>query len=165
MILPTSSRPICARTRHVGRGPVPSEAPTAVSNTNGSTHRSGCIRPSTDPATMVISSPAVTYRSAIRQPNMPNSRTTATSFTSGLAIRKESVTPSGTPAATKPMNAGTALHEQKGVATPSAAAATFARPSRRPPSRARVRSIVTNERRIVTTKMIPLSSSRIFVVS
>ena len=44
----------------------------------------------------------------------------AISLTSGLAIRKLSVTPSGTPAATNPMNAGTALHEQNGVATPSA---------------------------------------------
>ena len=38
------------------------------------------------------------------------------------------VTPSGTPAARKPMNAGTALHEQNGVTTPSPAAMTFRRP-------------------------------------
>ena len=56
----------------------------------------------------------------------------ATSFTSGLAIRKLSVTPSGTPAATNPMNAGTAEHEQNGVTTPRPAAATLPTPSRLP---------------------------------
>ena len=57
------------------------------------------------------------------------------------------VTPMGTPAATKPMNAGTALHEQNGVMTPSPAAITLPTPSRRPPSNARVRSIDMNRRR------------------
>ena len=38
------------------------------------------------------------------------------------------MTPSGTPAATKPMKAGTALQEQNGVATPSPAAATLPTP-------------------------------------
>ena len=51
--------------------------------------------------------------------------TMATSFTIGVAIRKLIVTPSGTPAATNPMNAGTAEHEQNGVTTPSPAAATL----------------------------------------
>ena len=62
------------------------------------------------------------------KPNRPYRSTTATSFTIGLAIRKLSVTPSGTPAATKPMNAGTALHEQNGVATPSAGGGDVADP-------------------------------------
>ena len=43
------------------------------------------------------------------------------------------VMPSGTPADTNPMNRGTALQEQKGVATPRPAAARFPRPCRRPP--------------------------------
>ena len=73
--------------------------------------------------------------------------------------------PSGTPAATKPMKAGTALQEQNGVATPRQAAATLPAPSRLPPSRARVRSIERKLRRMRATKMIPTSSSRIFVVS
>ena len=64
---------------------------------------------------------------AILKPNIPYRSTTATSFTIGLAIRKLSVTPSGTPAATKPMKAGTALQEQNGVATPSPAAAMLPR--------------------------------------
>ena len=50
----------------------------------------------------------------------------ATSLTIGLAMRKLIVTPSGTPAATKPMKAGTALHEQNGVTTPSQAASDVA---------------------------------------
>jgi hypothetical protein len=68
-------------------------------------------------------------------------------------------------AATKPMKARTAEKEQNGVATPSPAAVTFATPSRRPPSSARVRSRLTNERATVTTKMIPTSSSTILTVS
>jgi hypothetical protein len=54
------------------------------------------------------------------------------------------------------MKAGTALHEQNGVATPSVAAATFATPRRRPPSSSRVRSTLRNEQ-IVTMKMMPAS--------
>ena len=75
-------------------------------------------------------------------PNRLSSRPIAISLTSGLAIRKLIVTPSGTPAATKPMNAGTALHEQNGVTTPRPAAMTLPTPSRRPPSIARVRSML-----------------------
>ncbi len=89
----------------------------------------------------------------------------AISLTSGLAIRKLKVTPRGTPAATKPMNAGTALHEQNGVITPSPAAITLPAPSRLPPSRARVRSMLMYERRIVTRKMMPESNSAILTVS
>ena len=48
------------------------------------------------------------------------------------------MTPSGTPAETKPMNSGTAEHEQNGVRTPRPAAMTLPAPSRRPESRARV---------------------------
>jgi len=81
----------------------------------------------------------------------------ATSLTSGEAMRKLRVTPRGTPAATKPMKAGTAEHEQKGVTTPS--------PSRRPPSRARVRSTLMKLRSTVTMKMIPVSNRAILVVS
>ncbi len=91
--------------------------------------------------------------------------TMATSFTIGEAIRKLIVTPSGTPAATNPMNAGTAEQEQNGVTTPSPAAAAFPTPSRRPPSSARVRSTDMKLRNTVTTKMIPASSRVILVTS
>jgi hypothetical protein len=40
----------------------------------------------------------------------------------GEEIRKENVTPRGTPASTNPINKGTAEHEQNGVTTPSMAA-------------------------------------------
>ena len=89
----------------------------------------------------------------------------ATSLTRGEAMRKEKVTPSGTPAATKPMKAGTALHEQNGVTTPSPAARTLPIPSRRPPSSARVRSTLMKERSTVTRKMTAVSSRRILTVS
>ena len=78
----------------------------------------------------------------ICQPNRVSSIPIAISLTIGLAIRKDSVTPIGTPAATKPMNAGTALQEQNGVTTPRPAAITLPTPSRRPPSSARVRSML-----------------------
>ncbi len=71
---------------------------------------------------------------------MPNNSDNATSLTMGAAIRKENVTPSGTPACTKPMNKGTAEHEQKGVTPPRDAAMILAAPSVRPASKARVRS-------------------------
>ncbi len=136
-----------------------------VSKTNGSTQRSACSRPSVHPATIAIVRPAATYSNVGPMPNIPSSSPIAISLTSGLAIRKLMVTPIGTPADTKPMNAGTALHEQNGVITPSPAAITFPTPSRRPPSRARVRSIDMKERRTVTTKMIPTSRSPILTRS
>ena len=58
----------------------------------------------------------------------------------GAEIRNEKVTPSGTPACTKPMNSGTAEQEQKGVTMPRLAARTLAMPSVLPASRARVRA-------------------------
>jgi hypothetical protein len=99
------------------------------------------------------------------QPNRPNSSTIATSFTIGDAMRKLRVTPRGTPAATKPMNTGTAEHEQNGVTTPSPAAATLPTPSRRPPSRARVRSTDMKLRNTVTRKITPVSSRTILLTS
>ena len=48
---------------------------------------------------IAITTPPATYNAVTFQPNRPNSSTIATSFTSGGAIRKLSVTPSGTPAA------------------------------------------------------------------
>ena len=112
-----------------------------------------------------MSTPDAMYTAATVNPNMPNSITTATSLTSGEAIRKDRVTPSGTPAETKPMNAGTAEHEQNGVATPSVAASTLPTPSRLPPRSARVRSTDMNERSTATAKTMPASSSTILLVS
>ncbi len=44
-------------------------------------------------------------------------------MTIGLLMRKANVTPSGTPASTKPMKSGTAEHEQNGVTIPQAGGA------------------------------------------
>ena len=71
-------------------------------------------------------------------------------MTIGAAIRNEKVTPSGTPAETKPTNSGTAEQEQNGVKTPSPAAAMLPIPSRFPASMARVRS---GEKKLRTTPM------------
>ncbi len=92
------------------------------------------------PAMMAIAKPVTMYNPAICQPNRPKSMASATSFTIGVAIRKEKVTPRGMPVSTKPMNSGTAEQEQKGVTTPNPAASTFPTPSRFPPSNCRVRS-------------------------
>ena len=91
------------------------------------------------PATMATDRPEPRYSIATFQPNMPNSSVSATSLTIGQRSGKK-VTPRGTPACTKPMNSGTAEHEQNGVTMPSEAAITLARPSLRPASNARVRS-------------------------
>jgi hypothetical protein len=47
------------------------------------------------------------------------------SFSVGEDIRKEKVTPSGTPASTNPINSGTAEQEQKGVSIPVSSAKIF----------------------------------------
>ena len=99
-------------------------------------------------------------------PNRPSSRAIATSFTSGLAIRKLIVTPSGIPEATKPMKAGhgAAGAERGDHAERCRKDVADALPVL-PPSRARVRSMLMKERSTVTMKMIPASSSTILTVS
>ena len=52
----------------------------------------------------------------------------------GEATRNANVTPSGTPASRKPMNSGTAEHEQNGVTIPKPAAATVPTTAFRPAS-------------------------------
>ena len=79
----------------------------------------------------------------------------ATSLTIGAAIRKEKVTPSGTPALTKPIKSGTAEQEQKGVTIPRPAASTLPIPVRLPPSSWRVRSALKKVRRVVIRKIMP----------
>ena len=104
----------------------------------------------TQPATIATPRPKPRYVSATFHPSIANSSPSATSFTIGAAIRNENVTPSGTPADTKPTNSGTAEHEQNGVTTPSPAAAILPIPSCRPASNARVRS---GEKKLRTTPM------------
>ncbi len=76
----------------------------------------------------------------------------------GAEIKKENVTPSGTPVVTKPMKSGTAEHEQKGVTTPSRAAITLPADSRLPAKIARVRSGVKNDRTMPTPNTTSVSS-------
>ena len=83
----------------------------------------------------------------------------------GAAIRKEKVTPSGTPAERKPMNSGTAEQEQKGVTMPRLAARALPTPSRRPASRARVRSGAKKVWITPMTKTMPVSRSSTLGVS
>ncbi len=83
----------------------------------------------------------------------------------GAAIRKEKVTPSGTPDSTKPMKSGTAEQEQKGVTTPRPAASTLPTPSRRPPSNLRVRSALKKVRTVVMAKIMAVSSNSILGTS
>ena len=98
-----------------------------VSKTNGSTQRSS-VQPAEDEPGDDGDEQArrrCTARSG-RSRTCPAAGAIAISLTIGLAMRKLIVTPSGTPAATNPMNAGTALHEQNGVTTPSPAASDVA---------------------------------------
>ncbi len=102
-----------------------------------------------------MASPVPAYRAATFQPSSPYSMTTAISLIMGADTRKEKVTPSGTPAETKPMNSGTAEQEQNGVTTPRRAASTLPTASLRPASNRRVRCGVKNER----TTPIPNTTS------
>ena len=86
-------------------------------------------------------------------------------MTIGAEIRNEKVTPSGTPACTKPMNSGTAEQEQNGVTMPRLAARTLPTPSARPASSARVRSGVKYELIMPITNTTPVSSSSTLGVS
>ena len=81
-------------------------------------------------------------------------------MTIGAAIRNDSVTPSGTPAWTKPMNSGTAEQEQNGVTMPRLAASTLANPSVRPASSARVLWGVNQELIIPIFRLISKSEIR-----
>ena len=64
----------------------------------------------------------------------------------------------------EPDERGDELQEQNGVITPSPAAITLPTPSRLPPSRARVCSMLMYERSTVTMKMVATSSSAILIV-
>jgi hypothetical protein len=91
--------------------------------------------------------------------------TRATSFTVGEEIRKEKVTPNGSPDSIKPMNIGTAEQEQKGVTMPNKAARKFPTYSLRWPSNLRDRSGGKKLRIIATTKIITMRSKKTFIVS
>ena len=70
--------------------------------------------------------PLITYIAVALTPKVPRNIATATSFTRGEVIRKENVTPKGSPPFTNPMNRGIDEQEQKGVTVPRRAAMMFA---------------------------------------
>ncbi len=71
---------------------------------------------------MATDMPVATYSATTCQPTIPASITTPIWLISGPVIRNVRVIPSGTPAATNPMNSGTELDEQNGVIAPEPAA-------------------------------------------
>jgi hypothetical protein len=95
-------------------------------------------------------------------PNIPYRRTTATSLIIGEEIRKENVTPSGTPDSTKPRNNGIAEHEQNGVTIPRAEAITLPVNVFFPSSALRVRSGVKYVLIIPTMKIMSVSNIMTF---
>ena len=98
-------------------------------------------------------------------PNVSASSTTATSFTSGEAMRKVSVTASGMPAPTKPMNSGIEEHEQNGVTAPNSAASNSATARGLSSRNVRTRSGRSVVRSIPIAKIMPASRRRILVTS
>ncbi len=117
------------------------------------------------PAKIAISKPISRYNAATFQPNSPNSKIKATSFTIGAEIRNENVTPNGTPACRKPINSGTAEHEQNGVTIPNVAAIALPTPKRLPDNMARVRSGEMKVWIMPITNTMPVSNSNTFGVS
>ena len=98
-------------------------------------------------------------------PKVSASSTTATSLTSGDAMRNVSVTASGMPAPTKPMNSGIELQEQKGVMAPNRAASRSESHSGLPSRNCRTRSGRSVVRIMPMAKIMPTSRRRIFEVS
>src|SRR5664280_291564 len=132
--------------------------PRFVSYTHGSTHFSSFSKPITQPAIIAMTKPVPTYIAATFHPNIPYKRTTATSLIIGEEIRKENVTPRGTPDSTNPRNKGIAEHEQKGVTIPNADAITLPVKVFFPSSALRVRSGVKYVLIMPTKKIISVSN-------
>jgi hypothetical protein len=83
----------------------------------------------------------------------------------GEATKKEKVTPSGTPASTKPKNNGIALQEQKGVIIPNVAARKLPKYLLFLDKMLRIFSGGKNDLIIETIKIITESKMKIFIVS
>ena len=105
------------------------------------------------------------YIRAIFQPNIPRSKTKATSFIIGEATRKEKVVPSGTPAWIKPKNNGIAEQEQNGVIIPRSEAMTLPVYLLLWERIALIFSGGKYERTIETQKIITARRIKIFIVS
>ena len=105
------------------------------------------------------------YSRAIFQPNIPRSKTRATSLIIGEATRKEKVVPSGTPASRKPINKGMALQVQNGVIIPRRDASTLPEYFLSPANTFLTFSGGRNERMMETTKIMTANNISIFMVS
>src|SRR5450759_1673832 len=136
--------------------------PRRVSYTHGSTHFSSFSKPIIHPAMIDITRPVPTYIAATFHPNIPYRRITATSLIMGDEIRKENVTPRGTPDSTKPRNKGIAEHEQNGVTMPNADAIKFPVKVFFPSSALRVRSGVKYVLIMPTKKIMSVSNIMTF---
>lgn len=77
------------------------------------------------PITAIIS-PIITYAKATFAPKILINNTRLPKSTIGEEIKKENVTPIGSPALVKPINKGIEEHEQKGVTVPNSADIMFA---------------------------------------
>ncbi len=78
------------------------------------------------PPTTAITRPTITYTIATFHPKILMSSTNEPKSTIGDDIKKENVTPKGSPALVKPINKGMEEQEQNGVTVPNRAASMFA---------------------------------------
>ena len=78
------------------------------------------------PPITAMQRPRTTYTTATRAPKMLMSSTKDPKSTMGEEIRKEKVTPMGSPALVKPIKMGMEEQEQKGVTVPRSAARMLA---------------------------------------
>lgn len=78
------------------------------------------------PPTTAITSPNITYTTATFVPKILIKRIKLPRSTIGDEIKKEKVTPNGSPALVNPINKGIDEQEQNGVTVPSKAAIQFA---------------------------------------
>ena len=105
------------------------------------------------------------YIKAIFKPNIPKSKTKATSLIIGEATRKEKVVPSGTPASRKPINKGIAEQVQNGVIIPRSDANTLPEYFLSPDSTFLIFYGGKKERIIETIKIMTANNIIIFMVS
>ena len=89
---------------------------------------SKCILPKIKPPIQPNRMPLTTYNTVACSPKDPKNIATATSFTKGEVMRNASVTPSGMPPFTNPMNSGIDEQEQNGVIAPKTDAKRYCSP-------------------------------------
>ena len=98
---------------------------SALPKSLGSSWLSSLSFPIIVPPATAITSPTITYATAILNPKILVRSTSEPKSTSGEEIRNENVIPSGKPAFVKPIKIGIEEHEQKGVTVPRSAERIF----------------------------------------